>query len=56
MLNVGVSEFLADHVIGLYSGIGTGGSAVTTDDVASITDKAPRSFETFATYYAKHFR
>ena len=24
MLNVGVSEFLADHVIGLYSRIGTG--------------------------------
>ena len=56
MLNVGVSEFLADHVIGLYSRIGTGGSAVTTDEVASITGKAPRSFKTFATDYAEHFR
>ena len=56
MLKVGISEFLADHVIGLYSRIGTGGSAVTTDDVASVTGKSPRSFKTFATDYAEHFR
>ena len=54
MLEVGISEFLADHVIGLYSRIGMGGSAVTTDDVASVKGKSPRSFKTFATDYAKY--
>ena len=56
MLEAGISDFLADYVIGLYSRIGTGASAVTTDDVASITGKVPRSFKTFATDYAEHFR
>ena len=56
MLKVGISEFLADHVIGLYSRIGMGGSAVTTNDVALVTGEAPRTFQTFATDYAEHFR
>ena len=56
MLKVGIPEFLADHVIGLYSRIGTGGSAVTTDNAAIVTEKFPRYFKTFATDYAGHFR
>ena len=56
MLDVGVSEFLADHVIGLYRRIGSGGSAVTTNEVASITGKTPCPFKTFAADYAEQFR
>lgn len=56
MLEVGISEFLADHVIGLYTRIGSGGSALTTNEVASITGQSPRSFATFAADYAEKFQ
>ena len=56
LLGAGVSEYLTDHVIGLYTRIGSGSSAVTTDEVAKITGKAPRSFQTFASDYADKFR
>ena len=55
LLSVGVSAFLAEHVIGLYSRIGTGGSAVITNDVAKTTGHPARSFKTFATDYANKF-
>lgn len=55
LLGAGVSEYLADHVIGLYTRIGSGSSAITTDEVTKITGKVPRSFKTFASDYAHTF-
>ncbi len=56
LVGAGVSEYLADHIIGLYTRIGSGGSAVTTDDVAEVTGTAARTMTDFANDFADKFR
>lgn len=56
LVGAGVSEYLADHIIGLYNRIGSGSSAITTQDVAEVTGTAARTFEVFADDFADKFR
>ena len=56
LLDNQVSEFLAEHVIGLYTRIGTGASAITTEEVAEIIGRQPKTFHEFAHDHADQFR
>lgn len=56
LVGAGVSEYLADHIIGLYTRIGSGSSAVTTDDVAEVTGTGARTMTDFAADFADKFR